>query len=201
MMNKRQFYNWSRLLHIYMSTALFSLLIFFSVTGITLNHLEWVSTTNEPKSLQDQLPNSVLNKLKPPISEALLIWLDTKYGLSSATNIEWDQDNHEILLDYPYPAGYAYVIVNINNGQLTIDYQNGQFWQVVNDLHKGRHAGKAWSWLIDISAGFMVFFSITGLIILWQNRPKRKLGIALTVLGTVTPVFIFILFVPKLSGA
>ena len=33
----------SRLIHVYVSMALLTLLLFFSVTGITLNHPEWFS--------------------------------------------------------------------------------------------------------------------------------------------------------------
>ena len=33
--------SFSRLIHVYVSMALLSLLLFFSVTGITLNHPEW----------------------------------------------------------------------------------------------------------------------------------------------------------------
>jgi hypothetical protein len=199
-MKSKTFFKWSRLLHIYMSTALFSLLIFFSVTGITLNHLDWVSSKSQPKFWQNQLPKAVIDSFKPPVSENLLDWLQTNHSLGSASNIEWDEDTQELMIDYPYPAGFAYVVVDLSNGGYSIDYQHGSFWQVVNDLHKGRHSGKAWSWLIDISAVFMVLFSITGLIILWQNRPKRSVGIALTLLGTATPILLFFLFVPNLTG-
>jgi hypothetical protein len=183
-----------------MSTALFSLLIFFSVTGITLNHLDWVSSTKDPKLWQGEVDQIVLQNFTPPANDSLLRWMQNKHSLVTASNIEWDEDAQEVLLDYPYPAGYAYVIVNVSNGQYSIDYQIGSFWQTVNDLHKGRHAGQSWSWLIDISAVFMVLFSITGLIILWQNRPKRRVGITLTLLGTGTPILIFFLLVPNITG-
>lgn len=199
-MNKKTFFSWSRLLHIYMSTALFSLLIFFSVTGVTLNHLEWISSSKDPQLWQGEVEKAVLRDFAPPATDALLRWMETTHSLPIAANIEWDEEAQEVLLDYPFPAGYAYVIVNVTSGQYSIDYQNGSFWQIMNDLHKGRHAGQSWSWLIDISAIFMVLFSITGLIILWQNRPKRKVGIILTLLGTGTPILVFFWFVPHLTG-
>lgn len=199
-MNKRMFFSLSRLLHIYMSTALFSLLIFFSVTGITLNHLDWVSSKSTPQQFSGVLPESVMMSFAPPISEPVLAWFDQQHNLPTAKSIEWDEDANELMLDYAQPAGFAYVVVNTSDGHYFIDYQSGTFWQVANDLHKGRHSGPEWSWLIDISAVFMVLFSITGLIILWQNRPKRRVGIVLTLIGTVTPVLLFVGFVPYLSG-
>lgn len=183
-----------------MSTALFSLLIFFSVTGITLNHLDWVSQSNEPELWQSRMPATVLESFSPPITHGVLNWLTVNHSLTSASNIEWDNDTKEVMIDYPYPAGFAYVILNTESGEYSIDHQTGSIWQIMNDLHKGRHSGQTWSWLIDVSAAFMVFFSITGLIILWQNRPKRKAGIAFTLFGTATPIVLFLLYVPKLSG-
>lgn len=183
-----------------MSTTLFTLLIFFSVTGITLNHLDWVSTSSEPELYESQIPTRLIHNFTPPVTDSLLNWFATKHNLNVASNIEWDEESLEVLLDYQYPAGFAYVVVDTDTGNYSIDYQKGSFWQIVNDLHKGRHAGTTWSWLIDISAFFMVFFSITGLIILWQNRPKRRVGIVLTLLGTITPYLLFLFAVPNLTG-
>lgn len=183
-----------------MSTALFSLLIFFSVTGITLNHLDWVTGKKQPQLLQGHLPKQVTEGFSPPVSDDLLRWLKAEHGLAAAKGVEWDDEVQEVLLDYPYPAGFAYVIVNIEDGRYSIDYQTGTFWQVMNDLHKGRHAGRVWGGLIDVSAVLMVLLSITGLIILWQNRPKRRAGVVLTLAGTFTPLLIFLFYVPNISG-
>ena len=70
------------------------------------------------------------------------------------------------------------------------------------DAHEeeGRHTGEAWSWVIDISAVLMILFSITGMIILFQNRKKRLVGIWLTVLGVATPAVIYLCWVPQLKG-
>ena len=36
----------------------------------------------------------------------------------------------------------------------------------LNDLHKGRQAGQAWSWFIDIFAIACFLFALTGLLLL-----------------------------------
>ena len=111
----------SRMLHLYVSAALFSLLIFFCVTGITLNHIDWLSSGEE----------------------------------------------------YSIPAGYAFATWYIYQGTVEVEYQKGSIIAIMNDLHKGRHTGKYWRWLIDISAVFMLLFSLTGLIILFQQLKRR----------------------------
>ena len=54
----RNLVNWSRAVHVYLSIALLIILIFFSITGITLNHAE--SMVGEPQTeiiTLDSLPN------------------------------------------------------------------------------------------------------------------------------------------------
>ena len=45
---KRGIAHWSRVLHTYLSMVSFSILLFFAVTGITLNHQGWFN--GEPKA-------------------------------------------------------------------------------------------------------------------------------------------------------
>ena len=66
---------------------------------------------------------------------------------------------------------------------------------LLNDLHKGRNAGKAWGWFIDIFAGACVVFTITGLILLQFHARSRPLTWPLVGLGLVIPVILVILFV------
>jgi hypothetical protein len=42
-----------------------------------------------------------------------------------------------------------------------------------NDLHKGRNTGIAWTIFIDVVAIAVLFFSITGLVLLWIQARQR----------------------------
>jgi hypothetical protein len=53
----------------------------------------------------------------------------------------------------------------------------------MNDLHKGRDTGTAWSWVIDVSAIFLVLISLSGLILLLFIKKKRISGIILAIIG------------------
>jgi len=59
----KKVFSFSRWLHIYVSTALFSLLIFFCFTGITLNHAAWFSNDGEQQTKTIPLPQSLLSSL------------------------------------------------------------------------------------------------------------------------------------------
>lgn len=205
-LNKRSFYSVSRALHIYLSTALFFLLIIFCVSGIILNHVSWLE--NDKHNGQNQLLVSAklfekaqanldtLPSLYPEIEQ----YMQQQFSLSNVKSIEWEKEDALVMLDYPLPAGFAYAEIDFQTGELNIDYQTGGFMSLIGDLHKGRHTGKAWSWVIDISAVLMILFAITGLIILFQNRKKRATGLWLTLLGVATPLVIYLVWVPQLKG-
>jgi len=172
------------------------------VSGVLLNHLSWISDTEKVKGIVDgQLPQSISISLQEdnnPIK--LTSYIENQYQLTGLSRLDWDKESHELMLDYPMPAGYALVIIDTSTKQYSIEYQQGNALSILNDLHKGRHSGKAWSWVIDLTAVLVCLFALTGLIILFQNRKKRQLGLWLTLLGTLTPILVYWLYVPRLAG-
>ena len=196
-------FNLMRLIHIYVSSALFVLLIFFCFTGITLNHTNWLNGHAEQGQITGQLPDFI-----PSYVEAeKFSWLQqvnrhitSEFGLRQAKSVEWDTELSEVIFDYPVPAGYAAVVVNYASREVFIDHQSGSWLHIMNDLHKGRHSGVVWSWVIDVSALLMLIFSISGLILLYQNRKKRQTGSWLVFAGFLAPFCIYLLFVPSLHG-
>lgn len=204
--NKRALYSTSRALHIYISTALFFLLILFCVSGIVLNHVDWLKNDKSNGQVTATIPaelvtkaNAQLNTL-PSLYPEIEAYLATQYSLTKVKSIEWEKEDALVMLDYPLPAGFAYAELDFATGELNLDYQTGGFLSLIGDLHKGRHSGAVWSWVIDISAVLMIIFAITGMIILFQNRKKRLAGIWITVLGIATPLVIYLCWVPQIKG-
>ena len=193
----KQVFSFSRWLHIYISCALFSLLIFFCITGITLNHPNWAgSATNTIKSLTlpEQLSQTINGEFQV---NAIQRFIEANSQLSNPRTVDIAFDYGEITYDYPLPAGYAFATVLVEENLIEIEYANSGLIALFNDLHKGRHSGDSWSWLIDVSALLMTLFSLTGLIIVFQNAKHRRQATALLLLGSITPVVIYLAFVPK----
>lgn len=189
----------SRMLHLYVSAALFSLLIFFCVTGITLNHIDWLSSGEEfTTSLSLPVINIPLEQLSQLDTAPLEQLLTGTLGLKKAKEISIDFELGEVTADYSIPAGYAFATWYIYQGTVEVEYQKGSIIAIMNDLHKGRHTGKYWRWLIDISAVFMLLFSLTGLIILFQQLKRRGTGLWLLLWGTATPILIYLMWVPRI---
>ncbi|MFP3351344.1 PepSY-associated TM helix domain-containing protein [Pseudoalteromonas sp. SIMBA_153] len=204
--NKRALYSTSRALHIYISTALFFLLILFCVSGIVLNHVDWLKNDKNNGQITAAIPAELLTKAQtelntlPAIYPQIEAYLAKQYGLNKVKSIEWEKQDSLVILDYSLPAGYAYAEFDFISGELLLDYQTGGVLSVIGDLHKGRYSGDVWSWVIDISAVLMILFAITGMIILFQNRKKRIAGIWITALGVATPIVIYLCWVPQIKG-
>lgn len=197
----RRIFSLCRFLHIYISTALFSLLILFSFTGITLNHPQWLSATDSQDSKTLALPASLTiawAQNQDIQLDALLSHVEKQTGLVKVRTIEQDEESGELSLDYPLPAGYAFVSVFLDENKMEVEYETGNTWALINDLHKGRHSGQIWSWLIDVSAVLMIVFAFTGLIILLQQARHRIAGLWFMCAGTLLPILIYIFYVPAL---
>lgn len=118
---KWKFFSYSRLVHTYVSTALFTLLVFFSVTGFTLNHTDlFGNETTYEHNLE--LPVAITQAIAVPESEnqewrpqmhRLQEYLNQTHSLNNPRSIDLEREYEEITLDYPLPAGYAFLIVRL----------------------------------------------------------------------------------------
>lgn len=198
-------YKAARIVHIYISMVLLAILAFFCLTGIFLNHNEWFENSYADQSVPLELSRALQHALAnaqtladAPIGD-LQTLLTEQYHLTTLHQINFDGEMGEIILDYQVPAGYATAYFT-QAGEGTLEYRKGSLITVMNDLHKGRHSGPVWSWVIDLSAVFMLAFSLAGLMILIQNKKYRTMGLVLGVLGIALPFVIYWFFVPSISG-
>ncbi|GAB3019561.1 PepSY-associated TM helix domain-containing protein [Bowmanella dokdonensis] len=198
----RSLYQVCRWLHIYLSTALFGLLLFFCISGLVLNHMGWLEDSGRQGQLSLPMPTDWQRFQATPVQLMPLMqdYLYQEFSLRAPRSTEWDADMQEILFDYAMPAGYALVSLDLASSTLTLEYHQGNWLGVWADLHKGRHSGEVWSWIIDLSAVLMLLFALTGLIILFQNRAKWRTGLLAALTGIITPLLFYYLCVPAISG-
>lgn len=198
----RKLFSMCRWIHVVLSTFLLVLFLFFCVTGLFLNHPEWFShqkpVQTQTFSLKDTPTEEYLKESSVNL-EDLQSWIAAETGLKSPRKVTAELDLGEWSFDYPLPAGYAFVIISQEDQTMTVEYQKGTFLAVLNDLHKGRHTGKAWSYVLNISTILLSFMALTGLIILFQQAKWRLQGLALMGAGLLIPVVIFFYWVPNYS--
>lgn len=169
-----------RWLHIYTSMVSLIVVLFFAGTGVTLNHPDWL-VGERTEEVTGTLPAAwkTANGIDwLVVSEHLR----AKYGVRG-TVADRTEDERQAALAFRAP-GYsadAYVDVRKGSYRLTVSYQGAI--GMVNDLHRGRDAGRAWAWLIDVAGVFLVLLSLTGLGLLFYLRKVRLSGLVTLAAG------------------
>ena len=176
-------------------------MLLFAITGITLNHAGQIEAEPKVVSRKATLPPDLLAVLakgpeegKRPLPVPLEPFLDDAVGADVAGREgEWSAD--EVYVALARPGGDAWVSIDRETGAVEHEKTTRGAISLLNDLHKGRNTGKAWSWFIDIFAAACVIFTVTGLILLQFHARARPLTWPLVGLGLVAPVLLVILFV------
>ena len=123
--------------------------------------------------------------------------LDTLMPLVHAdlpdTPAEWSPE--EIYLSLPRPGGDAWLRIERESGSVEYERTDRGWVSYLNDLHKGRHTGTAWSWFLDIFSVACLVFCITGLFILKFHAANRPTTWPMVGMGLVAPLLLVILFV------
>lgn len=182
--------SFSRLIHIYVSMALLSLLLFFSVTGITLNHPEWFRD-----SKADVVERALMIDLSmienPPLTPQQIVKVSTaieqKLSISlNNTILESSQD--ELFFSIKRAGKNTAITLDLVSGELFFEETDYGWWALMNDLHKGRNTSVFWGWIIDITSLLCILFALSGFIL---AMPQRRFNRTLTVSLTVTVAMIF----------
>ena len=160
-----QLYKWSKWLHVYISTGTLLLVLFFSLTGITLNHPDWMFGTEPTRqTLEGALPTSwksgdTINWLE--VSE----YFRNELGIHGKVS-DYRNDDSEAQISFSAPGYSADAFIKMDSGSYTLSTDSQGWVAVMNDLHRGRDTGSAWRWVVDLSAVFLVLVAITGLALL-----------------------------------
>jgi hypothetical protein len=199
---------WARRLHIYISMSLLLIVLFFSITGITLNrpHL-FVKEQAQIEQRILQLPEHLFSSSEGPFSPdkvMLLDYLDEQGALSGSpsaielfTEVEDGQlIEGEISLDYKGPGYSSSVFIDMLTQQASIETTQYGVVALLNDLHKGRNSGEVWRWFIDISAFLMVLFVLTGVCLLVPKKKTFNLAMKWTAFGSLVSLAIYLFAVP-----
>lgn len=176
----------ARWLHLYLSVASFALVLFFAVTGLTLNHADWfdgASVTNEFKGHLNPAwvkgtDTTTVDKL------ALVEYLRSAYRIRGAVS-DVRIDDREVSISFRGPGYTADAFIRRPAGLYRLTETKLGVVAVLNDLHKGRDTGRGWAWVIDVAAVFMTLVSVTGLLLLLVMKKRRVSGLWWVLAGAV----------------
>ena len=200
---KRRSY-WLKTLHqwhwISSAVCLIGILL-FSVTGITLNHASQIEAKPEVSTRTAQVPEAMRGLLaepageaKAPLPPALRDWIAAQIDVRVGTRVgEWSDT--EVYVSMPRAGGDAWLSIDRASGELEYERTDRGWISYLNDLHKGRNTGTAWSWFIDLFAVACVVFSVTGFFLLQLHARQRPMTWPLVGLGFVVMLLVAILYI------
>ena len=185
---KRDVHRWARLIHVYASMVALFVILFFGLTGITVNHPEWtfgsdVSTT----SLSGDLTVDAVTAEGTVDFLAISEFPRTELGAKGSVD-SYDVVNGVASVVYKNPGYAADLFVDLEKNSYEFSVEQQGWIAVMNDLHKGRDAGSGWGWVIDLSGAFLVAVSITGLVMQFFLRKRRRSALISATVGTVLAI-------------
>jgi len=178
---RRDFYRHSRYVHGWLSAFAFLTLLFFSVTGLLLNHPEWFEPAKTEETTQLILPESVLKSIKQQEnpSDTILNYVRQQQNVVGRYQSSEVMDN-EVMIRLESPAGATDIWVMADTGETEITQKPASTVSMLNDLHRGKNSGPAWSWLIDISAIIVIALSLVGYILFLSIKTRLVTHLVLT---------------------
>ncbi|MBU3702225.1 MAG: peptidase [Acidimicrobiia bacterium] len=186
---KRATQKWSRLVHVYTSMIALLLVLFFGVTGVTLNHPTWsigssVSTSTSTGTLA----------VAPTMGDGAVAWLPvSEYAraeLGVSGEVEgFDSTGGSAAIRYRKPGYAADLTFSLSDARYElVTTQQGWFFGILNDLHKGRYADTSWKWVIDVSGILLVVMALAGIVLQLMLRRRRTSAFVVAGFGAVLTI-------------
>ncbi len=200
-------------LHIYVSMFGLAAVLFFSVTGITLNHPDWFFGGAErqvqaegdldPKWLHGRTTSTgdgsesggEPDRSKGVGKLEVVEHLRKAHGIRGAL-ADFRVDETECTVSFKGPGYAADAFIDRETGHYNLTQTLHGFVAVINDLHKGRDTGPVWSAVIDISAVVLTIISLTGLVLIFFLRLRRGPGLVVGLIGAAVILAIGWFWVP-----
>lgn len=175
--------------------------LMFAITGVTLNHASQIEGKASIRTETAKLSAPAVAALKTgpakgvaPIPPEIAASLASQLRLDvQGKSGEWSKD--EVYVSLPRPGGDAWVAIERDTGTVNHEVTSRGWIAYLNDLHKGRHTGAAWSLFIDVFAVACIVFCVTGLLLLQMYSASRSLTWPLVGAGIALPVLLAILLI------
>jgi len=184
----------SRWLHLYLSMVSFAVVLFFAVTGLTLNHADWFAGQVRESRYSGTMPAEWLRG-EQPNQLAIVEKLRTAHGIHGAV-ADFRADDAQISVSFKGPGYAADAFIDRAKGSYDLTETRNGLVAVLNDLHKGRDTGSGWSKMIDASAVLLTLVSLTGLMLLFFVYKRRTSGLILAAAGAAVCWLVWLKFVP-----
>ena len=196
-MTKAEFYRLCRDWHGYLSAFAFLALLFFAATGILLNHPEWLGgTAPEPVEMEFTLsPEETAGIGSAAEPARRLTEIAAGRTELAGTFRDGEAVGADVFARLQGVSGLTDVRANLETGAVTVFVEKAAPLTVLNELHRGEHAGGAWRLAIDIMGGVLIALSLLGYAIFLSLRFRVRTALALTAASAIVFGGLFVLAV------
>lgn len=168
---KNQAHHWTRWLHTYTSMIALILVLFFGITGITLNHPTWGAKATKSEAT-GTLPAGFLTSDRHVDFLAVTKYIRSTHHIDAPIE-DFNVAGTQGSISFQSPGYAASLSFDANTGVYKLDVEEQSFVAKMNDLHKGRYADRSWKWLIDVVGLVLVVIAGTGLGLQLFLRKRR----------------------------
>lgn len=196
--SKGEFYRQCRIWHGYLSALAFLALIFFSATGILLNHPSLLSLgAPAPVEQHFTLTPDELTQIRAAEEPArqLAVLVDRRFDLAGAYR-NGEVSGEDVFISMQGVRGSSNIRANLVTGAADVFIERQDAATVLNELHRGEHAGDAWRLAIDIIAILLIAVSLIGFMLFLSLRFRLRTSLMLVAASIVGLGGLFILAVP-----
>lgn len=173
-------------------------MLLFAVTGITLNHAGQIEARPVLSERTATIPQPLLEDVKAlpakgkgTVSDAAAKWVADAMRVD-VRGQEVELSPNEIYIALPRPGGDAWLSLDRQSGEARYELTDRGWISYLNDLHKGRNTGAAWSLFLDVFAVATIIFCLTGLVLMQLLSHARPSTWPLVGLGFIIPALIAI---------
>ena len=195
--DKGAFYRLCRMLHAYLSAFAFLALIFFSATGLMIDHPEWLQGRGKETEFKLTLPPAALaeaRRAKDP--NAALAAVVAKMTPLAGVYRSGEMEDTQVDLRFEGVKGSSTVLVDTQTGQADVTIERPTALTVIGDLHRGKNASLPWRMVIDASAIVVLALSIIGYVLFFSLRFRLRTSLILTGVSLLALLAIFVGLTP-----
>lgn len=174
----------------------FGLLLFFAVTGITLNHQELFSGQERTTQYKGSVDPKWLQAGDTGVAKLEIVeHLRKMHHITGAVS-DFRVEDDQCEVSFKGPGYTADAFIDRSTGKYELTESRMGFVAILNDLHKGRDSGKPWGIAIDISAILLTLVSLTGLTLIFFLFKRRSSGLLVLAAGALLFYLAYAIWVP-----
>jgi hypothetical protein len=181
-----------RTIHIYLTMFAFLLMMFFAITGVVLNHEDWIAGQTATRDTTGVIPRALLIG---PDKLMVVEHLRSDFGAIGAV-ATFDTDTATLHIELKGPGRRTEADIDRDTGKTKVTVERNGLLMRLDDLHRGKDTGRPWRWVLDLSAALLFLGSLSG-ILMWFALPRRRQWGVAALIGSIVLVgVIYVWLVP-----